>query len=58
MEPGAFFLELFWTWGRCDIKIGFSVENHAEWSRYHADRSFQSRERDGDAQQGKSGKSW
>ena len=46
MKPPALFptvFEGFWT--GFDDKIGFSVKNDAEWWRYHADSSFQSRER-------------
>ena len=49
MRPQALFPPFLRVWTGFDLKIGFSVKNDAEWSRYHADSSFQSRERDGDA---------
>ena len=40
------FFRRFWkVWIGFDVNIGFSVKNDAEWWRYHADSSFQSRER-------------
>ena len=48
-----FFRWVLMVWTGVDLNIGFSVKNDAEWWCYHAASSFQSRERDGDAQEGK-----
>ena len=48
------FFQWFWrVWTGFDLKIGFSVKNDAEKSGCQLCSSFQTREQDGDASEGK-----